>query len=363
MSQQQKKPFRFYIMWVLSPDFLPIVERNWSNYVYGCHMFRIVTKLKWIKHDLKQLNKGGFSSVEADQLNLLTLSLLQKRKRWLLLSGLLTKNTYLTCIKLPNCIGWNMEMRIPELFTKASNREENIIRFTLSIQQIDGTWVNSPIEVQSAFTDFYGELFCSNMTQKAHVDHNIMDKGPRLSEEHKMKLECSFTLEDVKRVLHSISNNKAPAIMDFFNTAKILKEVNVTSITLVPKVSVPASVGDFRPIACCSVIYKCISKLLCEKLGSVLPDVISNTQGAFVSGRSILHNVMVCQDIIKMYRGSQKQPNCFMKLDLRKSYDTVEWGFIAEVMTDLGFPEHFIKLIMTCLSTTQYSLLLNGVPS
>lgn len=124
-------------------------------------------------------------------------------------------------------------------------------------------------------------------------------------------------MTDVKRVLDAMPYNKAPgldgfsnhffkaswdivatdiykAIMDFFTTSKILKEVNVTSITLVPKVKVHASIGDYRPFACCSVIYKCISKLLCEKLNSMLPGIISCNQGAFVSRRSILHNVLVC---------------------------------------------------------------------
>ncbi|XP_021836641.2 uncharacterized protein [Spinacia oleracea] len=152
-------------------------------------------------------------------------------------------------------------------------------------------------------------------------------------------------------------------IQDFFRTGKLHKEINVTSTTLIPKVSVPSSVSDFRPIACCSVVDKCISKLLCAKLNSVLPDIISPNQGAFVAGRSILHNVLVCQDIIKMYRKWQKRANCFMKLDLKNAYDTVEWDFIGEIMTELGFPNHFIQLIMTCLTTTQYSILINGAPT
>lgn len=114
---------------------------------------------------------------------------------------------------------------------------------------------------------------------------------------------CYFSVDDVKRILNSIPNNKAPGIdgfnnhffkasldvlkddmhatiMDFFNTGKILKETNVTSITLIPKVSVTTYVSDFRAISCCNVLYNFISKLMCEKLGSVLSDVISHNQGA-----------------------------------------------------------------------------------
>lgn len=183
-------------------------------------------------------------------------------------------------------------------------------------------------------------------------------------------------MDDIKRVLDDIPSSNAPgmdgfnshflktswdtiktdihvAISDFFNSGKILKEFNVTSFTLVPKVSVPASVGDSRPLTCCSLIYKYIFKLMCERLNSVLPNIISPNQGAFVFGRSILHNVLV-QDIVKMYRNSQHVPCCIMKLDLRKSYDTIEGGFLEDIMVDLGFPTHFTKLVMNCLTTTQY---------
>ncbi|XP_021840005.2 uncharacterized protein [Spinacia oleracea] len=64
----QKKPFRFYNMWVTSEHFIPTIQANWSKPVHGCHMFRVVRRLKWIKADLKLLNKNGFSSVEADNI-------------------------------------------------------------------------------------------------------------------------------------------------------------------------------------------------------------------------------------------------------------------------------------------------------
>ncbi|XP_021853432.1 uncharacterized protein [Spinacia oleracea] len=67
---QSKKPFRFYNMWTSSPDFLPIIEKHWEKYVYGCPMFRIIQKLKWIKQDLRVLNKSGYSNIEATKIQL-----------------------------------------------------------------------------------------------------------------------------------------------------------------------------------------------------------------------------------------------------------------------------------------------------
>lgn len=152
-------------------------------------------------------------------------------------------------------------------------------------------------------------------------------------------------------------------MLEFFRTGKLLKAINATSITLIPKVKSPTHVSDYRPISCCSVIYKCITKLLCEKLRLVLPSLVSETQGAFVSGRSILHNILLCQDIVRIYKGSQKQKCCMMKIDLQKAYITVCWEFLEDMMKGLHFPDKFIHLVMTCVSSPTFTLMLNGFPT
>ena len=49
-----------------------------------------------------------------------------------------------------------------------------------------------------------------------------------------------------------------------------------------------------------------------------------------------------------------------VKLDMSKTYDRVEWGFIKKVMEQLGFNERWISLIMQCITTVTYSVLING---
>ena len=91
--------------------------------------------------------------------------------------------------------------------------------------------------------------------------------------------------------------------------------------------------------------------------------MVSETQGAFVAGRSILHKVLLCQDIVSMYRGSQEQKSCLMKVDIQKAYDTVCWEFLEEIMKALKFPTKFIHLVMVCVTNPTFSLLINGVPT
>ncbi|KAL0284927.1 UNVERIFIED_CONTAM: putative mitochondrial protein [Sesamum angustifolium] len=49
-----------------------------------------------------------------------------------------------------------------------------------------------------------------------------------------------------------------------------------------------------------------------------------------------------------------------LKLDVSKAYDKFEWSFLEQVMSKLGFPPPFIRLVMLCVSTVSYSSMLGG---
>lgn len=92
------------------------------------------------------------------------------------------------------------------------------------------------------------------------------------------------------------------AIRDFFFiSGKLPNNFASTLLVLIPKKDHPSNAKDYRPIACCSTVYKCISKLLCKILSTVLPVIVRENQGAFIKGRSIAHNVLILQDILRLY--------------------------------------------------------------
>ncbi|XP_074265804.1 uncharacterized protein LOC141588252 [Silene latifolia] len=49
-----------------------------------------------------------------------------------------------------------------------------------------------------------------------------------------------------------------------------------------------------------------------------------------------------------------------LKIDLKKAYDSIEWAFLRDMLIALEFPDQMIQWIMVCVTTTSFTISLNG---
>ncbi|XP_056695598.1 uncharacterized protein [Spinacia oleracea] len=316
-----RKPFKYFTMWKSSPVFNDTIQAAWNTQVSGRKMFMLVSKLKTVKIALKDLNKSGFSDVQAADLNahhdmVAAQELMHANPTYQCLSNKeleaiqeykIKHKAYLDFLSQKAKLAWIKAGDENTTLFHQSIKSRNIQNQVYSIHDKEGRWRDKPGEVSEAFIEYYKLLLGSVQESRTPV---IKQAG------------CP-----------NWSSVKAPGPdgFDVLHHGKLLKEVNHTVVTLIPKTKCPRNVGDFRPISCCNTLYKCITKVLCGRLRQVLPDLILENQGGFVHGR------------YSQYKGSAGPSE-----------------FLREMMECLEFPVQFVNIVMECVTTPMFSLMING---
>ncbi|KAL0444895.1 UNVERIFIED_CONTAM: hypothetical protein Slati_2212200 [Sesamum latifolium] len=199
------------------------------------------------------------------------------------------------------------------------------------IPDAHGNLLTEASAVEAEFVRFYEELL-GGQRRTNHLNIGYLRPWARhiVSLEESEALTCQVTREEVKVALFDIHEDKAPgsdgyssgffkaawpiigdeltrAVQDFFISGKLLKQVNATLLSLIPKVAAPQGVTDFRPIACCNVVYKIITKVIVDCMQPIMGKVVSPSQNAFVPGRRISSNILLAQELFSGYN-RQDQP-------------------------------------------------------
>ncbi|XP_062103730.1 uncharacterized protein LOC133814836 [Humulus lupulus] len=251
----------------------------------------------------------------------------------------------------------------------ASLKKRKVANQIVSFISADGMLVYDYEMVTLHFLQHFQSFLGCASRANGHIDSQSITYGPVLDFDTQLELIKPFSPHDVKVALFSIHSVKSLGldgygagffkdlwkdigkevsmdVLDFFESGNIPQCLNDTLLVLILKVDQPTNAADFRPIACCTTIYKCISKMLCGRLSTVLPSLINQSQGAFIKHRSLAYNVLIFQDLIKGYNRKNSSPRCAMKIDLSKAYDSIDWDFLENLLNALCFPSRFIRWIM-----------------
>ena len=205
----------------------------------------------------------------------------------------------------------------------------------------------------------------------------------RCSESDSQQLLRPVSPKVIKDVMFAMPNNKSPgpdgfnsefyksvweiievefttAVQAFFVKGFLPKGINSTILALIPKKEQATEMKDYRPISCCNVLYKVISKLIANRLKLILPKFVATNQSAFVSERLLIENIMLATEIVKDYHKDNISSRCAIKIDISKAFDSVQWSFLLNALTAMNFPQQFIHWISLCISTASFSVQVNG---
>ena len=393
-----RKPFKFFNFWMTHPSFSEIVSQVWSSRVNGSPMFVLCCKLRMLKGRLKQLNRESFSELSArvtqsraalyaTQQALSSnpfnagLATLEKEQVQLFSTLRLQEEAF---FKQKSRIRWLQEGDRNTKYFHHFVKKRQMHNRILSVTCDDGNILSEPSLVSNHIVSHFQNLFSASPPITRPLLSEIRPFVERvLSEEQILFLARDITDVEIRNTMFSLAKGKAPgpdgfnvdfftsswdtvgpsvilAIKDFFREGSLLKEVNSTILTLVPKIPNASSMSDYRPIACCNTVYKCVTKILANRIASVLPSIIGPSQNAFVKGRRISDNILLAQELFAGFHHDPYLPKCAIKVDFRKAYDTIDWRFLELVLHTFRFPPMIIHLIMECVTSPKFSVALNG---
>ncbi|VFR00957.1 unnamed protein product [Cuscuta campestris] len=135
-----------------------------------------------------------------------------------------------------------------------------------------------------------------------------------------------------------------------------------SNICLLPKVENAQRLNDFRPICLSTVASKISSKCISKRLGTLLPLIISEEQGAYVPGREILDQILITKEMVHHINKKANGGNLIIKLDMAKAFDKLKWSYLFDILQQFGFCAQFINMVKNLLSSSKYSVLFNGKP-
>ena len=140
-----------------------------------------------------------------------------------------------------------------------------------------------------------------------------------------------------------------------------MRNLNSTFLVLIPKKENEVDIKDYRPISLVGGLYKILAKVLDNRLRRVVGQLVSTAQNVFVEGRQILDAMLIANKAIDALL-KRKDKGLICKLDIEKAYDHLNWNFLLGVMKKMGFMRKWLNWIKWCISTTTFSVLVNGTP-
>ncbi|MCH80895.1 LINE-1 reverse transcriptase like, partial [Trifolium medium] len=294
------KSFRFINFWLDNKKLKEVVETYWvNNRIEGWMGFVLKEKLKGLKSILRNWNKQEYGGLEAriEELVVEIKDLDSKGGEM----GLSSQEVDCRKEKFGNL--WKfLKSKEALLFQRSRSKwlkegDANTKFFHGSVKartkvnrisalRVEDEWIDSPNLIKEVISSFFKNHVSVIPRARPKLDGVAFST---LTEEENLGLISPFSLVEIEDVVRDSDGNKSPG-PDGFNYAFLKKfwdllkgEIRIMFdqfhgnsclpksflsyfVTLIPKVSSPCSLSDFRPISLLGCLYKLIAKVLAKRL-------------------------------------------------------------------------------------------------
>jgi exonuclease III len=234
--------------------------------------------------------------------------------------------------------------------------------------------------------NFYSSLYSrSPPTNNSTLLNKFLENSPTMDPAISENLEAPISIDELKKSLKTCKDSSPgpdgipysfyksfddlllnPLLQSWHYSLEIGElppSQSQACISLLPKAGKDKTrIENWRPISLSNCDIKLITKAIALRLNSVLDDIISTSQSAYIPGRVISNNVRILK-VYRKYANLHRKQFSIVSLDARKAFDSVDHTYITEVLKKYGFGTNFIHTFKTLYNNNESTVLLNGYKS
>ncbi|XP_021771320.1 uncharacterized protein LOC110735437 [Chenopodium quinoa] len=315
-----KRPYQVENWCLHFQDIRTIIEEKWKKPIAGSPMYYLTRKLVALRGRLrhwclKNTKLWGVnwkvltSELELDSLAATNIPLAHSYLNHVE-EALTTAALNVTYWKQRMEETWEATGDIPTSLLYSRVKMRQCGNQVLTLKDDSGTWIEDRQQVRDLVVDSMTKVLCPQQgtNSAAHTDALLRELDiPTMSDRQVAILTRPFSADEILRAMFSLNGDKCPgpdgftaaffqkhwdtlgksvilAVQSFFNIGFILREWNHSILVMIPKVEIPEVTANLRPINLCNTVYKYVSKCLVNRLKKALPDLISQSQHAFITG-------------------------------------------------------------------------------
>jgi hypothetical protein len=382
-------------MWSLHEHCRELIADSWIESVVGCPMYVLNTKLKRLKDKLRIWNKEVFGNVH-DYVTDAERNLQEIQAQ--IQNGGNTDNL-MELEKIAQCnldkaldrqhefwkekarINWHLEGDRNTTYFHRLAKIKNTNKLISSLKH-NNEVISDHNRIADHVVNHFKTVFSTNTVLQDHL--LVEEVIPNLVNDTVNDLLTMIpSIEEIKNAVFSLNKDSAPgpdgfggffyqnywdiikddvvnAVLQFFNDGWILPNYNSNTIILIPKIPNADSIEQYRPVAMANFKFKIITKVLADRLATILPSIISKEQRGFIKGRNIKDCICLTSEAINLLDKKAFGGNVALKIDISKAFDTLNWTFLLKVLKQFGFNSTFCHWIELILSSANLSISING---
>jgi exonuclease III len=259
-------------------------------------------------------------------------------------------------------------------------QQENVI--VTVTDSSTGTTVNKPKEMTNAGRSFYASLYTPENDIDEVAVQDLLQHTPKITDAQRAQLDRPINLDDIKGAIDRSPNNKCPGLdglpVEFYRTffptlGPYLLDMYVESLRvghlpascrqgalcLLYKKGNRDDLRNYRPLTMLTADYKILSKIMADRLDTVLHHLIHPNQSGFIRNRQITDNLALLHYTRKFLRRIRGK-GIVIFTDQEKAFDRVHWRYRDMVLTHCSFGPFFIAVVQLLHTHISAIVQING---